>query len=283
MDIIIPQVIVFLVMMLLFFITFKRDNTKITIKEMTIITLLCVLTAVLSKTLSIKFPPAQPIFVISFASAIAITIGVLFSPKMALIAGLITDLIGLMLAPASGDNSMPFLGFTLTAMLACYIPSILIRVTKGKKQATLHLIVIGILLSSLAIAALYLFNTQSISIDQNQNDLTDSLRYAILGSLVLIAIGIIVINYIMNKKVNPIKNLNITTTQLTVIVLAVEIVCHIILTSLWINIMYGVPYMIAAGTRVIKALLMLPLNVGIIYLILKYIPIEYKKHLLKDE
>ncbi|MDF9867045.1 ECF transporter S component (folate family) [Bacilli bacterium PM5-3] len=282
-EIIIAQIIVLIVMVALFYVTFKKDGNKITIKDMTIVTLMCVLTAVLNKTLSIKFPPAQPIFVISFASSIAITLGILFSPKLALIAGLITDIVGLLLAPASGDNSMPFLGFTLTAMLSCYLPSILVRVTKKQKEAVMNLLIVGILLLSVILAGVYLFSVNTISIDQNQNDLNNSLRYSIIGVLVLISIAVVALNYFINQKIKNDSNMYITTTQLTLIVLVVEIVCHIVLTTLWINIMYGVPLVVAASTRIIKGLLMLPLNVMVIYLILKYIPNQYKRHLIKEE
>ena len=283
MDIIFPQIIVALVILILFFVTFKQDKTKITTKEMVVIALLCVLTAVLSKALSIKIPPAQPIFVISFAVAISITIGLLFSPKLALIAGVIIDIIGLLIAYSVGEASMPFLGFTLTAILACYLPSILIRTTKNFKPITLNMMIIGILVLSVVISGLFLFSTDVISIDRMQNDLTDSLRYTIMGILILISVVISIINFVMNKKINQANGLYVTTAHLTLIVLVVEIIAHIILTSLWINIMYGVPFMIAAATRILRSILMLPINVTIIYLILKYIPAQYKKHLIKED
>ena len=282
MNIIIAQIIVLIIMLILFFVTFKKDHTKITIKDMTLITLLCVLGAILNKTLAIKFPPAQPLFVISFAGAIAITIGILFSPKLALVAGVITDLIGLLLAPASGEVSMPFLGFTLTAMLSCYLPSVLIRITKNQKQAILKMFIVIILALANIATIIYLFSVNSISIDQTQNDLTNSLRFIIIGVVFLISVVILIINHFLNKKMKAIANLYVTTTHLILLILVVEIVCHIILTSLWINIMYGLPYIIAVATRIIKAILILPINVVIIYLILKFIPMQYKQHLIKD-
>ncbi|MDL2212001.1 folate family ECF transporter S component [Erysipelotrichaceae bacterium OttesenSCG-928-M19] len=281
--IIVSQIIVFVVMIILFMITLKFDKTPISVKEMAIVAILCVLTAVLSKVLVIKIPPTVPIFVIGFSASISITLGILFSPKLALIAGVVIDIIGLLLAMIVGESSQPFLGFTLTAMLSCYLPSLLIRVTKKQGTIVLRGLIITALIAAISLAYFYLFNVSSISIDQQQNDLTDSLRYTILASLVFISILIIVINEITHKRFSTQSNMYVTPMQLTFIILIVEIVCHIILTSLWVNIMYGVPFVIGAATRIIKALLILPVNVAIIYLVLRYIPNEYKRHLIKED
>lgn len=283
MEVVVTQGIVLAVMVALFVVTIKTDKTKITTRDMAIVAILCVLTAVLSKVLSIRIPPAMPIFVISFSASISIVIGILFSPKLALIAGLIIDVIGLLMAALTGDGSMPFLGFTLTAMLSCYIPSILIRVTKKQSQATLRTLIILFLVGAVALAGIYLFSVDSISIDQQKNDLTDSLRYTILGVLIVISIAMIIINEITNKKIASKTNMYVMPMQLTFIILAVEIICHIILTSIWINVMYGMPFVVGASTRIIKAVLTLPVNIAIIYLILRYIPNQYKQHLLNKE
>lgn len=282
-EILISQIIVALVIAVLFIVTFRLDKSKITIKEMTIITLLCVLTAVLSKTLSIKFPPATPIFVIGFASAIAITIGILFSPRLALIAGLIIDVIGLMLAPASGDNSMPFLGFTLTSMLSCYLPSILVRLTKHKSARFINGCVAIILLLSVVGASVYLFSVNTISIDKTANELTDTLRYGLITALVVIALVVFFVNIYLIKNINDNEKTFLTTSHLTLIVLLEQLVCSIILTSIWINVMYGVPIIVASTTRIIKMLLQLPINITIIYLVLRYIPGTYKKNLYMEK
>lgn len=283
MNVIISQIIVALVIVSLFIVTFKFDKTKITIKEMTIITLLCVLTAILSKTLSIKFPPGQPIFIISFASAIAITIGLLFSPRLALIAGLIIDVIGILLAPASGDNSMPFLGFTLTAMLSCYIPAVLVKVTKKRSPKFMNSLVLLILVLSVIGASVYLFSVDSLSIDKNATDLTNPVRYALVGSFCVIAVAIYFINRFLITKISADNKIFLSTSHLTLIVLVEQIVCSIILTTLWINIMYGIPVIVASTSRIIKMLLQLPLNVTIIYLVLRYIPNSYKKNLYLND
>lgn len=283
MNVIISQIIVALVIVSLFIVTFKFDKTKITIKEMTIITLLCVLTAILSKTLSIKFPPGQPIFIISFASAIAITIGLLFSPRLALIAGLIIDVIGILLAPASGDNSMPFLGFTLTAMLSCYIPAVLVKVTKKRSPKFMNSLVLLILVLSVIGASVYLFSVDSLSIDKNATDLTNPVRYALVGSFCVIAVAIYFINRFLITKISSDNKIFLSTSHLTLIVLVEQIVCSIILTTLWINIMYEIPVIVASTSRIIKMLLQLPLNVTIIYLVLRYIPNSYKKNLYLND
>lgn len=283
MNILISQIVVAIVIVLLFIVTFRLDKTKITIKEMTIITLLCVLTAVLAKTLSIKFPPGQPIFVIGFSSAIAITIGILFPPRLSLIAGLIIDLIGLMLAPASGDNSMPFLGFTLVAMLSCYLPSILVKFTKTKSARFINGCVLVILILSVIGAAMYLFSVDTLSIDRTATDLTNPVRYGIVIALSVIAIVVYILNKFVITKITNNDKMYLTTSHLTLIVLVEQLVCSIILTTLWLNIMYGIPVIVGSTTRIIKMLLQLPINIIIIYLVLRYIPYPFKKHLFLEK
>ncbi|MDR3215549.1 MAG: hypothetical protein LBT75_04695 [Bacilli bacterium] len=285
MIIIISQIIVLCIILAMFYLAFKNDKSKFNVSEIAMVALFCVIIAVLSRFLSIKFPPAQPIFVISFASAISISLGLLINVKLAIVAGLITDLIGVLIAPAAGDNSMPFLGFTLTAILAILLPCLLYRATNKFNKQILNIIIVFVLGFTVLFAGIYLFNVSSLSIDQNKTMLNDGIRYIILFSLIVIAIIICLINFWLEKKIVMSQEYRLSISQLSLIVLCVEVVCHIILTSLWVNIMYGVPFMLGMSTRMIKAILMLPLNILVISLIITYIPKQFKKHLLfnKDE
>lgn len=282
MNLIISQAIVLVVMIFLFVITFKNDKSKITVKEMALVTIFCVLTAILYKVIAIKIPPAQPVFIISVSSAVAMTIGILFKPKLALIAGLIIDIVGLLLAVMVGEGSMPFLGFTLTMMLTCYIPSVLIRITKNLPARFLNIMSFLAILLGVGIASFYLMNATSISIDQNATELTNTTRYVMILFLAGIGLVIAIINSYVTNKMQKHNNLAISTAHLTFIIIVVEIVCHITLTTLWINIMYEIPFVVASIMRIIKAIFILPINLVIITLILKYIPVEYKQHLLKE-
>lgn len=283
MNLIVSQAIVLVVIVVLFLITFIKDKSKISVKEMALVTIFCVLTAILYKVIAIKFPPAQPVFIISVSSAVAMSIGILFKPKLALIAGLLIDIIGLLLAAMVGEASMPFLGFTLTMMLTCYIPSVLVRVTKRLPAQVLNILSILAIVIGVGIASFYLLNATSISIDQNANELTDTLRYGLIFFLVAISIVIIIINLYVAKRLSHLNPLAISTAHLTFIIIVVEIICHITLTTLWINIMYEIPFMVASIMRIIKAIFILPINLVIITLILKYIPNTYKQHLLKEK
>jgi hypothetical protein len=281
MMMIVSQAIVAVFIIALFIITFRFDKSKTNTKEMALIAFFCILCAVLSKFLSIKFPPGQPIFVISFASAISITIGLLVSPKKALIAGFIIDVLGIIIAPLVGDGSMPFLGFTLTAMLSCYLPCIIYSRIKNLSNSILNFIIVIILGISIALASIYLYSTNTISIDKTKNVLNDGLRLSLVVAFIVIAVIILVVNYFLNKKIKQDNQVKLSVVQLSLIVLVVEIVCHIILTSLWIMIMYQVPFIVGASTRIIKALIMLPLNVVVVYLLVSYLPKQYKERLLK--
>lgn len=283
MNLIISQVIIAVVIIGLFAFEFSKDKTKISVKEMAIVAIFSVLTAILYKVVAIKFPPAQPVFVISVAGAVAMSLGILIKPKLALVAGLLTDIIGLLLAAMVGEGSMPFLGFSLTAMLGVYIPSLLALSTKKFEPKILNIMSALTIAVGISIASWYLMSAQAISIDQNQTQLTDTIRYTIILFLIVIGVVIFLINYYVAKKMEKHNQLALSTAHLTFIIIVVEIVCHIGLTSLWINIMYGIPWMIGSIMRIIKAIFILPLNLVIVTLILKYIPVEYKKHLIKEK
>ena len=283
MNIIISSVIVIIVILALFYYAFKTDKSKITAQDIALVALFVVIIAVLNKFISLKFPPSQPMFVISFASALSVSLGLLIKPKLCLIAGLVADILGMIIANAAGDSSMPYVGFTLTAMLAIFIPCLLYRATKNLNPTFLNMLIMLLLVATIIFAGLYLFNVDVISIDQNKTQLNNGIRYMILISLIVIAIIIGIINFVMAKKLVISSEYRLSIPQLALIVLAVEIICHIILTSLWVNIMYGVPMYIGMVTRMIKAIIMLPLNIIIIALIIRYIPRQFKQHLLNSK
>ncbi|MDR1782130.1 MAG: hypothetical protein LBR40_03930 [Bacilli bacterium] len=281
-SLIISSIIVILVILALFFYAFKNDKSKISVQDIALVALFVVIIAILNKFIALKFPPSQPMFVISFASAVSISLGLLINPKLCLLAGLVTDILGMLIASASGDNSMPYVGFTLTAMLSIFIPCILYRWTKQFNKTLINMIIISVLLAIIVFSGIYLFNVDVISIDQNKTQLNDGIRYMILISLIIIAIIICIINFIMQKKLVLSSQYKISIPQLSLIVLSVEVICHIILTSLWVNLMYGVPMYIGMITRMIKAIIMLPLNIIVISLIIRYIPKQFKQHLMND-
>lgn len=281
---IIAQIIVFLVIVGLFAITIKNDKTKITSKEMTMIALLCVVSAVLARVLAIKIPPGQPIFIISLALSVTTAIGLLVSPKLALIAGIIIDILGLLMSYATGDGSLPFLGFTLSSMLGVYIPSVMIRKLKYTSVKRINLYIYGFLIILVGLGFAYIFSADSISIDGAKNALDSSMKALLISLLILISIVVIVVNYYFSKKIDTSKSrLFVTPAHLTLILIVCDVINSVILTSLWLAIMYGLPFDVAAATRIVKSILQLPINIFLVYMLLKYLPMNYKTALLKEK
>ncbi|MEG0569741.1 MAG: folate family ECF transporter S component [Erysipelotrichales bacterium] len=258
MNIIIVQVVVFAIMVVLFGITAYKDRQKMSVKDVSVVALLCVLNVVLSKALSIKITPAAPILVISLASVVSITIGILYSPKISLLAGLVIDLIGVLIAPATGDGSMPFLGFTLTAMLACFIPSVCSRYFKDKsKKLVITALVSTVILAIISISFI-IFNNDVLSLDNKTKIVLDSShRTLIMSSIIGIFALVIILSRVASIKLKD--KVIIDINVLTLIILLEQLICSVILTSFWINIMYGVPLVVGVGIRLIKMVISLPI------------------------
>lgn len=269
MEILVAQIVILLIIIILGIITFKIDNNKITIQSMSSIALLCVLAAVLSKVLAIRMPPGQPMFVLSMGPIIMILIGVLYSPKLAFLAGTIIDLIGVLIAPAAGEVSMPFFGFTLTNILICWIPSIIVKYGKNLSSTVIMSIMISIFIVLLGVSYWYLFTHNEIKMDSISLKLTDNIRYIVLWVMVLISVVISIVGFVFNKRVK-IAKLNLPILML--IITLTEIIGHTILNSLWVDIMYGVPMIIGVATRALKLVISLPVYLVILALIVKYLP-----------
>jgi len=277
MLIIISQIVVLAIMAILFAIEFKKDKSKFTTKELTMVAMLCVLTAVVARVLAIKLPPGQPMFIISLAAVLTTTIGLLVSPKMALFTGIVIDVLGLLMSAATGDGSMPFLGFTLSSMLSVYLPSILSRSMKDISPRKISIAVYAFLIVMLGLGFVFINNAESISLDGVRNDLDPRMRTLFIALLMIMATAIAIANIYYNYKFkNERSKQIISPSHLTFIILITEIVCSVLGTSLWLYIMYGVNFEVAMMTRIVRVIIQLPINVGLTYLLIKYLPYSIK-------
>jgi len=281
-NVIIAQVVVLLIMVVLFAIEIKKDKSKITSKDMTTVALLCVLTAVVARVIAIKIPPGQPLFIISLSMVMTTTIGLIVSPKLALISGIIIDILGLAMSAAMGDGSMPFLGFTLSSMLSVYLPSVMSRGLKDVSPKKINLIILGLLVVMLGLGFLYVTNAEAISMDQIRNELTPNMKNLIMSLLIIMSVVVLGTNFYFGNKYKADTNkLIVSPSHITLIILVSELVTSVIGTSLWLVIMYGLPFDVAASTRIIRTIIQLPINVGLTWLLIKYLPLSIKKPLLR--
>lgn len=274
---IVTQIVAALVMILIFIITFRLDKTRLTSQNMSVITMLCLIAAILARVIAIKIPPSQPMFIIGVSNAVVIIIGILFAPKLAIIAGLLFDIMGVILSALVGDASLPFLGFTLTNVLMCLIPSLLVIQLKplSKKQVAYLGSILLVLMDIIAIA--YLLNTDKIKMNQHEIILSNNIKIIFVVLILLASIIMVIASYYTSKKVTNTTKLSVA--HLALILLVTTIICSVILTSYWIVVMYQAPMIAGVLSRLIKLIITAPIELFIIAMIIKLIPMQYQKRI----
>lgn len=180
--------------------------------------------------------------------------GVILSPSYAYLIGLITDLLGLVISP----TGFPFFGFTLNQVLIGLIPSLIAVKVKN---------VDGKLFSKIVCLMIALFG--------GAGSLFVALQKGVMIGLCLIAsIGFILF---MLKRTKNMKDNDVSlfgTWLLSVIL--VELAITFCLTPFWLQIMYGIPFVVSVSIRVIKACFIIPLEIIIGFPLLKQMDKLYK-------
>ncbi len=195
--------------------------------------------------------------------------GFILQPGYAFIVGICSDLIGLIIVP----TGFPFLGFTLTMILVCLIPS-LVRYFCIDMNETILKYSVELLLSIITIfACLYIYNMDGYTISSTTIILSLTQKLLLIVFCIsLLVIYIFVIN-ITKKKMKDSKDLSIWILSVTL----VEMICTLVLTPLWLELMYNLPFVVSLCIRVIKECFVLPLEIFIGYSLLQVIQKVYKR------
>lgn len=189
--------------------------------------------------------------------------GMLLAPSYCYSIGIAVDLVGLLIVP----TGFPFLGFTLNCVLATLIPSILVQRLKVDKQEKLEIgIKIGVI-ALLVCASIYIFSMDSITVSKTVVTLQLWHKVAIIGGSVTMLFVLFAVMHRVKKSVEPKEIQMFYTWVLTVIV--VEICISFLLTPYWLEVMYSIPYMLSLFIRIIKACIMIPLDICIGYSVFK--------------
>lgn len=274
---IITQIIAGLLIVLIFVLTFRFDKTKLTTKNMSVITMLCLIAAILARVIALKIPPTQPVFIIGVSNAVVIIIGMLFSPKLAVIAGLLVDIMGVILGALVGEASLPFLGFTLTNILTCLIPSLLVIQLGRFSKKQIAYLGMGILLLTNIVAISAILMIDKIKVDQNIIMLSTNIKVIFIALMILASVIVLFASYYTSKKVR--NTTKISVAHISLILFITTIICSVILTSYWIVVMYQAPMLAGVISRLIKLIITAPIEIFVIAMIIKLIPNEYKKRL----
>ncbi len=251
------QLLLLLIVILIGIMTFKIFPFKPSIKKIALSSILVVI-SVLLNYLSIMIPLfGFPSFKIGFQTLSLILAGALLEPSYAYIVGLCVDIIGLIIVP----TAFPFFGMTLNNILRVLIPSIWfysfnkVNLHQMKKYIYIFLSIL------ITCAALYIINVNNITVSKQIYFISPFLKFSIILFMLFILFVVYFLCKLTIRKLD--SNQKCDFLKWISIVIIVEILVNICLTPLWIQFMYGIPWIASLLIRIIKAILMLPIDIVI--------------------
>lgn len=257
--IVISQVLSVVAIVAIGFISVKIDKPKIEIKTLMMVSLLVAVSLVLA-LLSWMIPLfGFPSLKIGFSQIPLMFIGFVFGPFWGFLGGLVADILELL----TGTISFPFLGFTLNKVLVGFIPGLVVKLIKTDNRYTRMWPTIAITLISF-LAMFYVFSTNQIKVEENMITVTLEIKFILSALIILLMSGLLVsLNIILKQQKSHYAFLWILALIL------VEMIVQLMLTPLWLDVMYGIPFIVSVSVRLIKAVVMIVINTMIGLVLIK--------------
>jgi riboflavin transporter len=243
--------------------SFKKFKLRFTTKTMIMLVVFVVLKQVLTY-FSVMIPFfGFPSLRIGISQLPLMLGGVILGPAMAVVLGLISDVVGLIVTP----TNYPFLGFTLNAVLAAWLPAIIFwRLGKAEKLSSQK--AVAYVLAGLAgLISVVVLSLKEFKVDKLIIQLDTANRVIVLGGsiLLIVLMGLVIIELARRKQQT--QPYYFETWILAVLVVELGINC--LMTPLWLQLMYGIPYLINLIPRIFKTILMLYVSGALGFALLK--------------
>lgn len=243
----IGQIVSGLIIIVLGFLAFDKKPIQIelrTLIKVSILTGLSVILALFSWMIPMMGFPALKV---GLSQLPLMLVGFLYGLPYAFIAGLSSDLIELL----TGTIVSPFFGFTLNKILVAMIPAFV--VSRFKNEKALHFIVA---LSVIATAAVvYVMSLSEVKIGESLQSVSLITQFLVILILLSLSIGLSLWVLKFKKTYAELKVLAFAQS-----VLWVEVIVNLSLTPIWLFVMYGLPIELSVLLRLIKTVVMIPLN-----------------------
>lgn len=253
------QIASVLAILMVGFISFKFAKPKLEIKTLVMVSLL-VSISVLLALLSWMIPLfGFPSLKIGFSQIPLMIIGFAFGPFWGFVGGLLADGLELM----TGTIAFPFFGFTLNKVLVGFIPGLVVRLVKTDDRYTRMLPTIAVVLISM-LAMFYVFSTNQIKVEDSFITVALEIKF-ILSALIIIMMSALLISLNMILK----HHKNSYAFQWILALILVEMIVHLMLTPLWLDVMFGIPFIVSVSVRLIRAVVMIVVNTMIGLILLK--------------
>lgn len=260
----ITQIVVVALMVVMGIILFRTTKFEMKTQIITTVALLMVIAIVLGTSfLTISIPIFGPhSFEIKFDTLPIMFIGLLFGPAWGFIAGITTDLLQLLLtAPA-----FPFFGFTLNLALTGVFSGLIFS-QHNKLNSTFILRITQLFLAVLGVGSL-LFIGSADSIRLSGSDFVLTIPIKLILGLVLFSLTFVLIYY-LNRYVGHIEDRNEKdyVAKFTMVVVLCEVIIQMMLTSLWLSVLFKLPWLVYMAPRIVEAVPMIFIYVFIGHLL----------------
>ena len=191
--------------------------------------------------------------------------GFILPPSYAYLVGMCCDLIGLILVP----SGFPFFGFTLTMILVCVIPSLVSYYFSKMKETQIYKIVCGIVMMFAFSGAMFIYTLKSVKISGNDVMLEPTHKLILISMCILLTLVVYAVMLYAKKKQDEVNFIDLSCWILSVVV--VEGFTTLILSPLWLSMMYNMPFIVSFCIRVIKLCFVIPMEIFVGYTVLKVI------------
>lgn len=252
------QIIAVIVILIIGFFVFRIDKLHVTGEKLAIIAMFIALSVAL-QFFSLMIPLfGFPSMRIGFSQLPLMVIGVLFGPSWAFISGIVQDFLGLIVTP----TGFPFFGFTLNKIIIGVIPALLFSKKIKWSPKVAYMVSQGLMLSFLFGALAYLWMTPSIVSEGNIIEINMTIKLIFSAGSILMIGAMMFFLSLLTKKYKKYEN-DFPISVWAMSVVLVEVVVQLILTPLWLAIMYNIPVLISFLLRVVKATIMVPFTIVI--------------------
>lgn len=191
--------------------------------------------------------------------------GFILPPSYAYLVGMCCDLVGLILVP----SGFPFFGFTLTMILVCVIPSLVSHYFSKMKDTYIYKFVCGIVGVFAFAGGLFIYTLKSVKISSQDIILNSSHKLILIGMCVLLVLVVFFVMAYAKKKQDEVNFKDLSCWILSVVM--VEGFTTLILSPLWLDMMYNMPFIVSFCIRVIKLCFVIPIEIFIGYTVLKVV------------
>jgi ECF transporter S component (folate family) len=198
--------------------------------------------------------------------------GTLFGGVYGAVSGGVSDIITFMLASSGPYHP----GFTLNAALGGLLPGLFFTIIKKYRVGFSFHVVNGIAAGAALIGSFIYINYIGISDIKNLVSIAGIPANIILTVLVFGIIAAISTAIYLIEKRHQAPPGTYSVSRIAFACIVNYVMIQLCLTPIWLKQLYGIPEMASFAVRVFKSTVDIPLQVALLYLLIRYIPAKIK-------